>query len=393
MGVLIMKINSIKAMILGLLMVLSLGSGTSMAAVGTGLTIDPGIIIPNKPLELMLAPSGLTAVANSATQITLTWQDNSSNETGFQIERKKEGESYVNIAVVGAGVSTYTDNSLSAGTKYYYRVRMKTAAAYSTYSNETSATTKFLLITKPGNDTVIDIPVNILLPGSPAAPEQLTAIPVAGNQIKLTWVDKSDNETGFKLERKSGSQGYTEIALLNANAVIYGDTEANDGQLYTYRIKAFNSVGSSAYSNEASGQLAVNIEAQTAKTIVYRIGQTVYYVDGTAYTMDVAPTIIESTTFMPIRYVGEPLGAVLTWDQSQQKASFSLDGTTVDLWVGSNIAKINGVDTPISSNPNVTPQIISNRLFIPAAFVATSLGCDVTWDGALQEVTVYYYEY
>lgn len=381
-----------KILISGLLMVFSLGLGTGMAAVGTGLTIDPGIIIPNKPLELILAPSGLTAAANSAAQITLTWQDNSSNETGFLIERKKDGESYVNIAAVGPGVNTYTDNTLSAGTKYYYRVRMKTASAFSTYSNEATATTKFLLITKPGYDTVIDIPV-INLPGTPAAPEQLTATPVAGNQIKLTWVDKSNNETGFKLERKTGSQGYTEIALLDANAVIYGDTGANDGQLYTYRIKAFNQVGSSVYSNEASGQLAVNIEAQTAKTIVYRIGQTTYYVDGVAHTMDVAPTIIESTTFMPLRYVGEPLGAVITWDQSQQKASFSLDGTTVDLWVGSNIAKINGVDTPISSNPNVTPQIISNRLFIPAAFVAASLGCDVTWDGTLQEVTVYYYKY
>ncbi len=66
------------------------------------------------------APSGLTATAISATQINLSWTDNSNNETGFKIERK-EGVSgiYSQIAIVGTNVATYPDKGLTPGTTYY----------------------------------------------------------------------------------------------------------------------------------------------------------------------------------------------------------------------------------------------------------------------------------
>jgi len=88
------------------------------------------------------APSGLTANAQSTTQIQLTWTDNSSNEDGFKVERSATGSSgWAQIATVGAGVATYTDGGLTASTKYYYRVRAYNSAGNSGYSNEANATT------------------------------------------------------------------------------------------------------------------------------------------------------------------------------------------------------------------------------------------------------------
>jgi hypothetical protein len=84
----------------------------------------------------------LTATAVSSSQIDLTWLDNSSNETGFKIERKTgSGGTYSQIATVGAGVTSYDNTGLSAGTTYYYRVRANNAAGDSAYSTEASDTT------------------------------------------------------------------------------------------------------------------------------------------------------------------------------------------------------------------------------------------------------------
>lgn len=92
--------------------------------------------------KLDTAPSELTASAVSSSQINLSWKDNSDDETGFKIERKKgEGDTFSQIATVGANVTTYSDTGLSPSTTYYYRVRAYNASGDSSYSNTAQATT------------------------------------------------------------------------------------------------------------------------------------------------------------------------------------------------------------------------------------------------------------
>ena len=87
------------------------------------------------------APTNLGAVALSSSQIGLSWTDNANNETGFQIQRSNNGVSFTLIASVGANVTAYTNNGLTAGTTYYYRVRAFNASGNSAVSNVASATT------------------------------------------------------------------------------------------------------------------------------------------------------------------------------------------------------------------------------------------------------------
>lgn len=71
----------------------------------------------------------------------------------------------------------------------------------------------------------------------------------------LTWQDNSDNEDGFKIERKTPSipgDTFGEIAQVGAGVETYKDTVA-DGQERCFRVRAFNAAGDSAFTNEACG--------------------------------------------------------------------------------------------------------------------------------------------
>jgi hypothetical protein len=74
----------------------------------------------------------------SGSRVTLTWEDASSDELGFEIERKEGAEGpYQKIGTVGANVTEYTDSGLNAGTIYYYRIRAYNAQGiYSDYANK-----------------------------------------------------------------------------------------------------------------------------------------------------------------------------------------------------------------------------------------------------------------
>lgn len=80
-----------------------------------------------------------------AAQFTLTWTDNSTNESGFRIERSTNGSTFSEIATVGANVVSYVDAGLPNSTTYWYRLRAYNSAGYSGYSNVATGTTPPLL--------------------------------------------------------------------------------------------------------------------------------------------------------------------------------------------------------------------------------------------------------
>jgi len=61
------------------------------------------------------------SVRSVPSSVTLTWSDNSSNETGFKIERSNDGENFVVIGTTSANINTFIDTNIGVGT-YWYRV-------------------------------------------------------------------------------------------------------------------------------------------------------------------------------------------------------------------------------------------------------------------------------
>ena len=357
--------------------------------------------------RLPAAPTDLKAAALSDSEIRLTWTDNADNETGFAIERNQH-----EIATVGADVESAVQSGLPASTLYSYRVRAFNAFGYSEYSNTVRVSTL------PKQPT--------LLP--PAAPSNLKAVVLSDSEILLTWTDNADNETAFWLERVKETEpgvgvhpiDFKHWVLLGEDIETFTDSGLDARSTYTYKVRAFNDAGYSDYSNEARAttfppDFVSPVPTPTVPKIVMRlgIGSTKYYVDDLPEIMDTAPVILEGRTLLPIRYVAEPLGAVVRWDPGEQKATVLLkmrqgsgalddlppveeeeleQARVVELWIGQNRARVNGVYQSIDpANHNVTPLIVPpGRTMLPLRFIAEALGCQVDWNGVTQEVTVTY---
>ena len=88
------------------------------------------------------APSSLVAGASGSSAVNLTWVDNSTNETGFVLDRSTSSSFTSPVSrSLGANVTTFSDTGLTASTTYFYRIKAVNGTLSSSYSNTASALT------------------------------------------------------------------------------------------------------------------------------------------------------------------------------------------------------------------------------------------------------------
>ncbi len=104
--------------------------------------------------------------------------------------------------------------------------------------------------------------------------------------------------------------------------------------------------------------------------------------------MDVAPTAINQRTMLPIRFVAEAIGATVEWHQDTQSATFTKDGITATITLGSNIIQVSdGRQIVLDAEPTVVAQ----RIFVPLTNISQIFGMtngdlrdgednDIEWD-------------
>ncbi|KAF0140013.1 MAG: fibronectin type III domain-containing protein [Stygiobacter sp.] len=194
---------------------------------------ENGSVYTNKPpLTKPNAPTELTVTNITSYRVELGWKDNSGNESGFIIERKNgPNDPWLDSDTTAVNVVVHHDSGLTPNKEYHYRVSAYNSEGESSYSNEVNATT-----------------LNVV----PSKPTNLTATPKSSSQIDLSWLDNSNNETGFKIERKTEQQEFSEIGGADSNATAYTDRNLDDGLNYIYRVASLNTIGKSPYSNESS---------------------------------------------------------------------------------------------------------------------------------------------
>ena len=107
------------------------------------------------------APTGLSASAQSASQVNLQWTDTSSNESEFVLERDTSASFSAPVTrTTGPNVTTYQDTALPASTTFYYRVRARNATDSSGFSDTASATTQAGPVSGYASTVLADQPVS-----------------------------------------------------------------------------------------------------------------------------------------------------------------------------------------------------------------------------------------
>ncbi len=199
--------------------VIAVGAGGDSAASNTS-----GVVTPVLPPS---APSGLQVTTTTSGQVDLSWTDSSPDETAFRMERALGAGAFVEIAVLGADVTGFSDLTVAPATTYSYRIRASNSGGNSGYSATVVVTT---------------------LPLPPTAPSGLASVAISSSRVDLSWMDVSANEDFFLVERALGNGAFAEIAILGPNVTVYSDTAVAPGSTYSYRVRASNSGGASPYS-------------------------------------------------------------------------------------------------------------------------------------------------
>jgi uncharacterized protein len=312
--------------------------------------------------------------------IYLEWKDNSTNEDGFRIYLAINSlENYALYAQLALNTTKFEESGLTIpGNTYFLKVTSFNKYGESQPTNEVMIRIKGDTANEPPNQ-----------------PTNLEVTEIYENDLVIKWIDNSDNEDGFKLERRKSGQGkFDIITTLPKNMTAYRDEKLETNTTYYYRIYAYNSEGSSAPSNTIEAKTkSGNVPPENLViVIVLKIGSKTISINGKDSAMDVTPTIIQGRTLLPIRYVVQALGGEVIFDTKTKKITIKLRDIIIEMWINNPKALINGKQVQIDpDNPNVIPMIVPpGRTMIPLRFVAENLGCKVEWNASEKTITIKY---
>jgi titin len=164
----------------------------------------------------------------------VAWTDNSTDESGFKVERSANGADFAEIASLGAGTIGFTESGIAARVTYWYRVRAFNGFGPSDYSNTASL-------------TMPDV--------APAPPAGVAALNNGDGSASVNWVDASDNETGFEARREAwdSRRGVWKDAMTVGSlpAGVTGLVDVTGNGTFRYTVRALGSVGASGYAGPA----------------------------------------------------------------------------------------------------------------------------------------------
>jgi len=316
---------------------------------------------------------------------------------GYEIYRGELEGNEVLIDSVDSSITTYKDTNVTPGKTYYYYIKaFDTDKNYSEPSNRVSilvplkdTTPPNLIVTYPTDGMLINknsINITGSVSDSESGIDKLTinssnvqitstgefifnvnlnqgintfyivTIDKAGNKIEKTltvYLDITPPEILVSLPNevydlklsingklKDNLSGIENLKINGVNVAITSDNS------FTYNLflnEGYNKIIFEAV-DKAENKITREFTVKYIKRIMLKlqIGNLFMYVNDVPQEIDVPPQIVEGRTLLPIRWVAEPLGASVGWDENEKKVTVTLKNTTIELWIGKNIAKVNG---------------------------------------------------
>lgn len=157
--------------------------------------------------------------------------------------------------------------------------------------------------------------------------------------------------------------------------------------------------GSTAGSSVGSGSASVSSPTTGGKTedeetsetplkplttMVLTINDCIMKVNNNTLINDVAPIIVSDRTMLPIRVVCQEFGASVEWDDTLKKVTVKGFGKTIEVFVGSEKAYVNGEEVILDAEAFIQ----NDRTYVPLRFVMENLEAKVDWNEELYQVTI-----
>ena len=244
---------------------------------------------PDLPLLKLLpnAPENLTAEALSSSKVELTWDDNSSIENGFKLERATGSGSFSQIASLDEDEEEYTDDSVAADKTYRYRIRAYSNIGNSDYSSVFT----------------VDTP-----------PEE---------EEEEVVENDSETEASVALRFTIGSKSYKWNGTTQAMDVSPIIKESRT--LLPIRYVA-DPLGAQVLWNTIEGKVTIKTDS---KTIEMWINNNTAKVNGSSVKIDsnnanVTPVIIPpGRTMLPLRFIADNLDCDVVWNAADKSIKVS----------------------------------------------------------------------
>lgn len=99
--------------------------------------------------------------------------------------------------------------------------------------------------------------------------------------------------------------------------------------------------------------------------------------------MDTTPVLWKNTTYIPLRFLSEGIGATVKWDKKAQEVTVMAGDDTLVFWVNNKVMEVNGMKKNVGSTVFVNKD---GRTQVPLRFIAELLNWDVKWaqkDGSI----------
>ncbi|AGK99886.1 stalk domain-containing protein [Desulfoscipio gibsoniae] len=411
--------------------------GTLRVVVGEGSNVATGTLTAGSDTptdtEAPAWPSGSTLDASNVarTGLTLTWTAANDNVgvTGYRVYKDD-----VVIDTVSSTTRTYSVTGLSSDTSYTFKVEAGDAAnnwsttgpsatvstdkasgggggggggGGTSTTSSVSKVSKFITATAggsvscdqltvkipagalPGNATVSasklkSTEINEVVPegmlvklGSDVYEITITGSKEFGDQtitIKLSYdsskIAAEEQPVLHYYDESSGKWVALETTVVQENGKWYAVTRVN----HLTKFAVFSTV------------VDVVEVVREVNVIKLAIGQLAASINGTSYTLDVKPYIDTKAgrTLVPIRFISEALGADVEWITTDRQVKIKDAGKVLTLTIGSPNVLVDGVQSTI----DCTPEIVSERTFLPLRFVSENLGAQVSYEDQTKEIII-----
>ena len=192
----------------------------------------------------------------------------------------------------------------------------------------------------------------------PADPSGLAATAVSASAINLTWVDNSNNESGFKIERSADSITFLPVGNASANATSYLDSGLTANTLYYYRIRATNIIG------DSGPTLTASATTPTATGAIY-----VYHFDAGS-----GPIAVDSVSGNHGTLTGTPAPTWLTPGKVGAHAlNFTGDGTNLQVAFQSAVTVNNDLSPVLGSTSTLDAWIKTTQIGNATHYMAPAI--------------------